>query len=94
MLISGITYKKNVADLRNSYALEIYLKLKKKFNNIYAYDEFCDYFNCKKYNIIQKLSGDIKYDLVVFLVNHKTNKHLQKKKAKNIKIYDPFNFYS
>ncbi len=94
VLISGITYKKNVADLRNSYALEIYLKLKKKFNNIYAYDEFCDYFNRKKYNIIQKLSGDIKYDLVVFLVNHKTNKHLHKRiKAKNIKIYDPFNFY-
>ena len=95
VLISGITYKKNVADLRNSYALEIYRKLKKTFKSIYAYDEFCDHFNSKKYNIIQKLGDNIKYDLVVFLVDHKTNKNLYKRiKQKNIKIYDPFKFYS
>ena len=40
-LIVGVTYKDNVPDLRNSYPLSIYLKLKKKFSNIFAYDYIC-----------------------------------------------------
>ena len=95
ILISGITYKKDVADIRNSYPLEIYLKLKKTFKNVYAHDAFCDDLNCRKYKIIQKLNSNITYDFVIFLVNHRTNINLYKKlKFKRTKIYDPFNFYS
>ena len=95
ILVSGITYKKNVADIRNSYPLEIYLKLKKIFKNVYAHDTFCDDLNCRKYKIIKKLNPKISYDFVIFLVNHRTNKSLYKKlKFKKTNIYDPFNFYS
>lgn len=95
ILIAGITYKKDVADIRNSYPLEIYLKLKKIFKNVYAHDPFCADLNCRKYKIIKKLNPKISYDFVIFLVNHRTNNSLFKKlKQKKTKIYDPFDFCS
>ena len=43
ILILGVSYKANVADLRNSLALKIYLRLKKKFKNkIFAFDTVID----------------------------------------------------
>ena len=92
VLISGITYKKNVADIRNSYALEIYLDLKKYFKNIYAYDKFCSKENAKKFDILNKIN--INYDLIVFLVDHNYNNKLYKSALlKKIELYDPFGYY-
>ena len=94
VLISGITYKKNVADIRNSYALEIYMKLKKNFKSVFAYDEYCNKYNQKKYKVIKKLKSIPKYDLIVFLVDHDYNKKLFNSiKTKKIKYYDPFRYY-
>ena len=92
VLISGITYKKNVADIRNSYALEIYLNLKKNFKNIYALDKYCDKLNRKKFNILNKIK--LNYDLLIFLVDHNYNKKLYKSAyLKKIELFDPFGYY-
>ena len=94
VLISGITYKKNVADIRNSYALEIYMKLKKDFKSVFAYDKYCNKYNQKKYKVMNKLKSMSKYDLIVFLVDHNYNKKLFNSiKTKKIKYYDPFRYY-
>ena len=85
ILICGLTYKKNVSDLRNSLSLEIFKKLKKKNKNIWGYDPLVDLSVAKKnffYNRIDKLS---KYDLYVILTNHDLIiKNLKKLKSKII----------
>ena len=93
-LIVGVTYKDNVPDLRNSYPLSIYLKLKKRFSEVYAYDYICTTKDQKKFKILNKISSINKFDLIVFLVKH--NKNLQifnLAKKNNVKVLDPFNFY-
>ena len=93
-LIVGVTYKNNVADLRNSYPLSIYLKLKKKFNKVFAYDYICGPKDQKRFNILNKVNSINKFDLIVFLVNHNKNFQILKlAKKNNIKVLDPFNFY-
>ena len=54
-LIVGITYKNDVADLRNSYPLSIYLRLKKKFKEVYAYDYVCSANDQKKFSILNSI---------------------------------------
>ena len=94
ILISGITYKKNVADIRNSYSLEIYLKLKKLYKSISAYDKYCSLDNQKKFKVLNKINVNLNYDLVVFLVDHNYNRKLYKSVVlKKIKYYDPFRYY-
>ena len=94
ILISGITYKNDVADIRNSLPLKIFLNLKKIFKNINAYDYVCDNSTAKKHNILKKLEKKPNYDLIVFLVNHKRNKIIYDYAKKNkINIFDPFKFY-
>jgi len=94
VLFVGITYKNDVADIRNSNSLEIYLKIKSKFKNITAYDYVCDYISRRKFQVLNKLNKNLNFNLIVFLVNHKKNRKIynlaQKKK---IPILDPFNFY-
>ena len=95
VLICGITYKKNVADIRNSLSLQIFLNLRKKYKNIYAYDYVCENKILKKYKIKKNLEiNKDKYDIVVFLVDHKKNKSIYNyfKKQKKI-IVDPFRLY-
>jgi len=94
ILIVGVTYKKNVCDIRNSLPLKIFINLKSQFKNTFAYDYIYNSQNNKQFNIINKIDLKKKYDLTVFLVNHDNNKkiysHLIKSKSA---VYDPFNFY-
>ena len=93
-LIVGITYKNDVADLRNSYPLSIYLRLKKKFKEVYAYDYVCSANDQKKFSILNSISSINKFELVVFLVKHSENlKIFNLAKKNNLKILDPFDFY-
>ncbi len=93
-LIVGITYKNDVADLRNSYPLSIYLRLKKKFKEVYAYDYVCSANDQKKFSILNSISSINKFELVVFLVKHSKNlKIFNLAKKNNLKILDPFDFY-
>jgi len=94
ILICGITYKKNVSDTRNSISLEIFNKLKKEFNNIFAFDNACNSSIKNKFKIFSSVKNISKYHLIVFLVNHNENKKIFEKAKKNIiEIYDPFHFF-
>ena len=94
ILICGITYKKNVSDTRNSISLEIFNKLKKEFNNIFAFDNACNSSIKNKFKIFSNVKNISKYHLIVFLVNHNENKKIFEKAKKNIiEIYDPFHFF-
>lgn len=55
ILFYGLTYKPNIADIRNSGAEIIYNKLKLQFKNIISYDPYIhkkSYLNKKKFSII------------------------------------------
>ena len=95
IVISGITYKKDVPDIRNSIPLKIYLDLRKKYKFLVAYDNVCGSSARKKYKILSTIKSlKDKIGLVIFLVNHKKNYELFKYCLKNdIKVFDPFKLY-
>ena len=95
VLICGLTYKKNVSDIRNSLSLQIFLKLRKNYKNIFGHDINCDDKVQSKLKIKQNIEKiKSKFDIIVFLVDHKKNKSLYNyfKKQKKI-IIDPFKLY-
>ena len=65
-----MTYKKNVADLRNSLSLKIYNDLKKKYKKIKAYDPLIDSTYKKKYDLINSTNEFLKFDIYIILTNH------------------------
>lgn len=86
ILVLGLTYKKNVSDIRNSYAIKIYKLLKKKIKNIYVCDPLLK--NKKIENIkILKFFDFNKYDLIINLVNHDIFSREISKIKKNKKNY-------
>ena len=97
ILILGVSYKAQVSDLRNSLALNLYLKLKKKFKNkINAYDPKIDKLQSKKFNTLNKIKKMNNYDLIIPLVNHKNfkNKFYRDYKKNKFKYLDIFNYFS
>ncbi|XOJ73459.1 UDP binding domain-containing protein [Candidatus Pelagibacter sp. Uisw_114] len=42
VLICGLTYKKDVSDVRNSLSLKIFINLRKKYKKIIGYDYVCE----------------------------------------------------
>ena len=87
ILICGLTYKKNVADIRNSLSLKIYNKIKKK--NIRGYDPLINKKLAKKLGLINNKKDLEKFDAYVFLTEHS----FLEKKIKNLKnkiIIKPF----
>ena len=78
IIICGFTYKKNVADLRNSLSLKIYNDLKKKYKKIKGYDPLIDSSYKKKYNLINSKDEFLKFDIYILLTNHSIiNKNLK-----------------
>ena len=71
IVVIGLTYKPNVADLRNSLAMNIFKNLKKKYLNTKNYDPII------KPNIAKKLKIGLdptivkRSDIFIFLVKHK-----------------------
>ena len=91
IVIAGLTYKPNVADLRNSIAIKIFKKLKDKFPNITAYDPTIETKLAKKLNIEIDFKNIKKADVFIFLVKHNKFKNIIKHAKKNNKtIFDPF----
>ena len=93
IILFGASYKPNVADVRNSIPMEIWKKLKKKFNNnVYCIDSIIDPPIAKKNNILTNV-GNLKVDYFIPLVKH-NNLNLQFKRAKannkKIKLIDPW----
>ncbi len=70
ILICGLSYKKDVADLRNSLSLKIYNDLKKKYKKIKGYDPLIDSSYEKKYDLINSKKEFLKFDIYILLTNH------------------------
>ena len=91
IVIAGLTYKPNVADLRNSIPIKIYNKLKNIFPNIIAYEPILNDKIAKKLNIEIDFKKIKKGDIFIVLVNHSKFKSLYSYAKKNNKlIFDPF----
>lgn len=86
LLILGLTYKKNVSDIRNSFPINIVSLLRMKFKNIDVCDPLLKNKKVKNFKILS--SFNIKdYDLVINLVNHDVLKSKIMNIKKNKKFY-------
>ena len=91
IVVAGLTYKANVADLRNSLAIKIFKKLKYKVPNIMAYDPTIEKRLAKKLNIEIDFENIKNADIFIFLVKHNKFKNIYLYAKKNNKtIFDPF----
>ena len=91
IIIAGLTYKPNVADLRNSLSINIFKRLKKKISNIIAYDPIIESQLAKKLGIEINFQKIRNADVFIFLVKHDEFKNIYKHARKNNKtILDPF----
>tara|TARA_B100001093_G_scaffold139318_1_gene131900 strand:- start:226 stop:1431 length:1206 start_codon:yes stop_codon:yes gene_type:complete len=69
ILALGLTYKKNVSDIRNSYAINIVKLLKKRFRKLDVYDPLLKNKEFKDIKVLDNLKI-ANYDLIINLVNH------------------------
>ena len=68
ILILGLTYKKNVSDVRNSFALKLYKLLKKKVKNLDVCDPLLTKKNIKNVKVLHNFNLD-DYELILNFVN-------------------------
>jgi UDP-N-acetyl-D-glucosamine dehydrogenase len=71
VLVMGISFKKNISDIRNSPALKIFKILTKKFKKVDYYDPFVPYIkelNKKSISLSKKIYKN--YDMFIILVDH------------------------
>ncbi len=88
ILVMGLTYKKNVADTRNSLAIKILKILQKKFKNIKAHDSLLIKKDHKNLKLIGIKMLD-KFDVYIILNKHDVFKKFIKKIPRKQVIY-PF----
>ena len=96
VIFTGLTYKKNVSDLRNSHALKIFEHFSKLSKNVYGVDPFLFNKNNKnneKLIHLNQLYRDPKIKCIVLLVEHDSFKGMIKKINKKIHVINLFNFY-
>ncbi len=84
----GLTYKKNVADTRNSLAIKILKILQKKFKNIKAYDSLLIKKDHKNLKFARKKMLN-KFDVYIILNKHDVFKKFIEKIPRKKVIY-PF----
>lgn len=90
IIVVGLTYKPNVPDYRNSLAVNIYKKLKKKISYISAYDPIIEKSFIKKNHINNDFKKAIKSEIYILLVKHKNVRFLlNHARKKNKIIIDP-----
>jgi UDP-N-acetyl-D-galactosamine dehydrogenase len=89
IVFAGLTYKNDVADLRNSLSMKIYNYFKKNYKNVQGYDPIIHSDIAKKIGIKNSINKLKKFNLFVVLTKHK----IINEDAKKIKvnIYDYFN---
>ena len=90
VLICGLTYKQNVADLRNSLAFKIFKMLKN--NYIKGFDPLIDFNTAKKNGILTNKNHIKKFDIFIVLTKHCQlkkilNKINKKNNYTNLKIF-------
>ena len=81
VLICGLTYKQNVADLRNSLAFKIFKMLKNKY--IKGFDPLIDIDTAKKNGILINKNHINNFDIFVILTKHDKIKKILNKIKKN-----------
>ena len=82
ILFCGLSYKKNVADMRNSLSLDIFRQLKRRNKNIKGYDPLIDKAYAKKIDILTDYKNIVNFDIYIILTKH-TILENQLKKLKN-----------
>jgi len=83
ILFCGLTYKKNVADLRNSLSLKIFQSLKKNNKKIKGYDPTLNYLISKKNNLVISSKEFKSFDIYILATNHSIISRDFKKLNKN-----------
>ena len=90
ILMLGLSYKKNVSDLRNSYAIKLAELIKKNSLKLDIYDPLISSVKVKKLNLISKLNLN-KYDIIINAVNHDVFRYkitmIKKKKLNYIELF-------
>ena len=66
-----MTYKPEVADLRNSLAYKIFTKIKKKFKNSSGLDPLIHSSEAKKFFLLNKITNFKNYKAIIFITKHK-----------------------
>jgi UDP-N-acetyl-D-galactosamine dehydrogenase len=90
IIFLGVTYKKNVSDLRNSLSLDIYKKFKKNNFNCFMYDPLLTKEQNRINNFLHKFPDLKKYKATVILVNHDAIQKRIKKSKKIILLHEIF----
>ncbi len=83
ILFCGLTYKKNVADLRNSLGLKIFKSLKKNNKKIRGYDPTLNNQISKKNNLVISFKEFKSFDIYILVTNHSIISRNLKKLNKN-----------
>ena len=90
LLFVGLSYKDNVADMRNSLSLNVFNYFSKKKYNVIGLEPHLP-LNLKIRNVVRSVKDLKKYNIVVILNKHSILKNFMKLiKKKNLLIIDPF----
>ena len=71
ILICGLSYKPEVADLRNSLSYNIFIKIKKKYKSCSGFDPLIHSTETKKFLILNKITNFKNYKAIIFITKHK-----------------------
>ena len=92
-VFAGLTYKKNVSDIRNSQALKIYNYFLKFNKNVFFIDTFINRnFSKRKINTLS-INKQKNIKCIVLLVEHDEFKKILNMIHKEILVINLFNFY-
>ncbi|CAN5521183.1 nucleotide sugar dehydrogenase [soil metagenome] len=93
ILIMGVTFKENVADIRNSKVADLVYEFKKYMVNVHVTDPNADseeLFNEYQFTLVKELEND--YDAIILAVNHKEYLEYNEDYFKSITSPDAFFF--
>jgi UDP-N-acetyl-D-galactosamine dehydrogenase len=87
IVICGLSYKKDVADLRNSLALKIFQNIRKKNKYVKGFDPLLNIHIAKKYNLITSINQLSKFDVFFVLTRHDALQDILKRLKKKVILY-------
>jgi UDP-N-acetyl-D-glucosamine/UDP-N-acetyl-D-galactosamine dehydrogenase len=93
IIFAGLTYKKNVSDIRNSQSFKIFDYFKKTNKKILAIDPFVDQYSQKEIVNIDFISKIKEKACIIILVDHDNFSNISKKINKNTKVINIMDFH-